>query len=256
VMATSRPDQCIMRVCESPRSGSCVVRASPLRTSTHGVCFALLIVAGCGGARASSAKLTAPPVVSLTRIVKKFQLVRSYGSVETTIALLPAPIGRRITFKTFARSDLLAKRSAYTTSQSGSPSVSDVVVDGSRQYYRERGPGAFAGSRWCSVPGVKRAPGPDVVLTDPVAALAGSNRHAQVVGTESVRGVETTHYRVTGEGPPVQIWVDAQDQLRRLQWTPGGHFKTQTTDFFNFDQPVTITVPMNTRPCSSYPNTP
>jgi hypothetical protein len=235
------------------------VRANRLRSISRGACLALVIAAGCGGERTSSASstttATTASVVSLTRIVEAFASVRSYGFASTTTELLPAPVGH-LTIISSGTTDISTKRSTYTSSQLGAPDVSDGIIDGSRQYYRERGPDAFAGSHWCSISGPKRLPGPGIFLTDTVAALAGSNRHLQLVGTDTVRGIETTHYRITGGGSPVQIWVDARDHLRRLGWSPGGNAQSQSTDFFNFDTPVTITVPTNTRACSTYPNTP
>jgi len=72
-----------------------------------------------------------------------------------------------------------------------------------------------------------------------LATLAGSHRNMHALGEEIVRGITTTHYRITGRGPTVEIWTDAQDRLRRIR-TPYGT-DTDTTDFFDFDKPITWT---------------
>jgi hypothetical protein len=94
--------------------------------------------------------------------------------------------------------------------------------------------------------------------------LRGTSGEVEKLGTEEVRGVETTHYRATadlrrapGVKPedaerlveltgsaemPMEVWIDADDMVRRLRMEmtmkqPGSEAETttdQTIDFFNF----------------------
>jgi hypothetical protein len=131
-----------------------------------------------------------------------------------------------------------------------------MVVDGVRVYSRVAGPSSLTGGRWCWSEG-KRSAGPGVSLTQTVATLQGSDRQVQYVDDAVVRGVATSHYRVTGDpAPTLDIWIDSADRLRRLRWTHGGDRQTDTTDLFDFDAPVSISVPGDARPCTDYLGTP
>jgi hypothetical protein len=223
--------------------------------TTFLVCLAVVLAAACGGSQAVSSSATTPttiaPQVSLTRLLDQIKLVHSYEFATTSVEQLPAPIDRTVTISTSGMSDVSTNRSAYTTSQAGSPDFSQWVIDGSRQYHEQRRRDSEGeGSHWCSDSSVKRSPGPGIFLVDTVAALARSNRGLQRVGAETLRGIPTTHYQVTGPGSSVDIWVDSSDRLRRLGWVPGHQFQRQTTDFFDFDQPTTITVPTSAPPCT------
>ncbi len=83
------------------------------------------------------------------------------------------------------------------------------------------------------------------------------------IGTEEVRGDTTEHYRFSLEGPPappkqlqqfsvgkaggrvLEVWVDAQDRLRRLSESfQGSRYSSKfEIEFFDFGVPVTIEEP-------------
>jgi hypothetical protein len=80
-------------------------------------------------------------------------------------------------------------------------------------------------------------------------ALRRSGARFNYIGQEKVRGVETGHFHVAG-ARPLDVWVDSQDQLRRMagkQRTPQGTV-TFTYDFFDFGTPVHATRPPRNAP--------
>jgi hypothetical protein len=80
-------------------------------------------------------------------------------------------------------------------------------------------------------------------------ALQRSGARFDYIGQEEVRGVETGHFRVVG-AHPFDLWVDSQDQLRRLagkQRLPQGSI-TFTDDFFDFGTPVHAAPPPSDAP--------
>jgi hypothetical protein len=75
---------------------------------------------------------------------------------------------------------------------------------------------------------------------DDLRALAGASE-VEEVGTETVRGVETTHYRATGERGSMEVWLDSEDRVRRF--STDGEDLTLTYELFAFGEPVEITAP-------------
>jgi hypothetical protein len=115
-----------------------------------------------------------------------------------------------------------------------------------------------------------------LLVLDPVTAieaLYGAGAHTTKVGTETIRGTATTHYRTTVDlkaaagklsgaaraeyeravsalgqtSVPFDVWVDAQRRARRIQVginlpNAGGKI-TATLELFDYGSPVTITIP-------------
>ena len=235
-----------------------LMRGSHLGRACAALAVALL-GCGCGSASEghSSAGSTSTTskghVASLASIIEATQRERTVRFSGTSV-LPPDSTGRRLTIDLWGATDLRTNRTEFESSSPGQPGHEDTIFDeGSRVYSRylltDPGPHTGTGAPWCWLP-AKHSPGPGITGQNTLASLSGSNRRIQYIDQEVVRGVVTTQYRVTGGGkPPLDIWTDAQDRLRRLRWTHGGDQQTDTTDFFNFDAPVTITIPTNAPPC-------
>jgi hypothetical protein len=133
-----------------------------------------------------------------------------------------------------------------------------------------------AGKKWLMIPSPSSQTdsGPLAGLLDPMAStgnmatllsqLAPIVQSIQQAGTAVIDGIETTRYDVTlnaqriasilgggsqaGLGPagPLQLWIDSQGRVRRLQlsFTASGIGKiTETSDYTNFGVPLHITIP-------------
>jgi hypothetical protein len=80
-------------------------------------------------------------------------------------------------------------------------------------------------------------------------ALRRSGARFDYIGQEKLRGVETGHFHVVG-AHPLDLWVDSQDQLRRMagkERLPKGTL-TFTDDFFDFGTPVHAALPPSDAP--------
>ena len=221
----------------------------------------VLVGAGCGSSAggpsssASSPTTSGTHVASLARIIEATNRLRAFRFSGTTV-LPPDSIGRRLTIDITGATDARTNRSQLVNSSPGGSGHEDIIIDGVRLYSRVPGPSSLTGGRWCWSEG-KRSPGAGVSLTQTLARLRGSDRQVQYVGDAVVRGVATSHYRVTGgAAPTLDIWIDSADRLRRLRWTHGEDQQTDTTDLFDFNAPVSITVPSHARPCTDYLGTP
>ena len=101
--------------------------------------------------------------------------------------------------------------------------------------------------------------------------LQAADKDFRVVGTETVRGVRTTHYRGTvdferlaAQAPanlretyrrviemsgqskvPVDVWIDGQGHTRRVRYEQTMHGATTelTEEFYDFDSPVKVVPP-------------
>jgi hypothetical protein len=166
----------------------------------------------------------------------------------------------------------------------------DVVTDGSDAYVNVGSLGsilgATAGQSWVKISGKEAAdaaPEAAVASGTEILKLLGQAGDITTVGTEQVRGVETTHYRGTldvaaalsqlpadeqgeigdrltqlGIDPkalsfPLDVWIDQDDLVRRVllgvdgSKLPGGSTAgttaTVTLEFYDFGAPVNVTVP-------------
>jgi hypothetical protein len=113
---------------------------------------------------------------------------------------------------------------------------------------------------------------------DLLSSLTAAASQVRTLGTATLRGVPVTHLRLdvdpakavaqvppgqragvrafaTSLGAatmPVDVWVDQQDMVRQVRWSPrlpggspapGGTRFTQTTDFYDFGVPVRVSAP-------------
>ncbi|MGE5291159.1 MAG: hypothetical protein ACM3ML_28965 [Micromonosporaceae bacterium] len=135
------------------------------------------------------------------------------------------------------------------------------------------GPDAMGGFPFAAFPGEPQSD-PSSML----ASLSGISSRVTQLGSASIRGVQTVHYRVTldpakaeakmrspekaefeafmkafaGTALPAQVWVDGQGIVRRIMFTltpgkdsgaPAGMRLTQQVDFYDFGVPVRVSAP-------------
>ncbi len=129
----------------------------------------------------------------------------------------------------------------------------DFIWSGSRFFSRVRTTTVGLPHDWCLERHTTRHAGSGVSPVDTLSSLRASGKGLQRVGSERVRGVATTHYRIVGTRPPIDIWVDDHDLLRRLRWTHGRAHQTDTMEVYGYGEPVSITVPSHARPCVLIP---
>jgi hypothetical protein len=162
-----------------------------------------------------------------------------------------------------------------------------LVADGTTMYVQMPFAALLgAPSGWLSMDLAEMGAGPDPLgagaydLRSTLETLRGTTGEPEVVGTEEVRGVETTHYTATvdlakalEEAPEsaraaleqlggsdaldgaelvVDIWIDADGLPRRQTMDMGGAFgamglgtgtATMTIEYFDYGEPVDIEVP-------------
>ena len=105
---------------------------------------------------------------------------------------------------------------------------------------------------WCELndPAVSREP----FGLDPAAVL-GSLRlpvTLQRLGTATIRGVATTHYRILDSPTWSDLWVDGANQLRRISYHANNTQPSRTIDFFDYGaQLPPITAPATYTQCIS-----
>jgi hypothetical protein len=177
---------------------------------------------------------------------------------------------------------------ALGTGDSGEGSTEVRIVDG--VFYMDLGDLGDAGSeladgkRWLKldVSGLTDMLGDPAVSSessnpvDGLEALRGVSSDVREIGTETVRGVETTHYRATidfakalAEAPaaaregaqdlleragtptiPVDVWLDAQNRVRKYTMQVDGESfgsaapaVAVTYEFYDFGAPVDVSAP-------------
>jgi hypothetical protein len=159
------------------------------------------------------------------------------------------PFGGANTFIQNGKTDLNAGRTALTMTQPGIKGSQDFIAEGATVYARVQSAVPGLSRSWCVESGRTHSPGSGISPVDPLTSIRNSGRALQRIGTDAVRGVRTTHYRVIGN-PPLDIWVDGSDRLRRLRWTHGKANQTDTIDLYDFGASLEITVPTSAPPCS------
>ncbi len=98
--------------------------------------------------------------------------------------------------------------------------LAEVLLVGRAAYFKISTGKNLSG--WCPARAVGSTDRPFGI--QPTAVLASLRAPAKLhhVATETVRGVSTTHYRITGAptlthvGTPTDLWVDGDDHLRRI----------------------------------------
>jgi hypothetical protein len=222
-----------------------------------GVACLVMLMAACsssGHSLGASAPTTRPASrqAVLTRVLTATNRLRSY-KFATTIDYETTDGGGGVTTSGSGVEDVAAKRTELTLTVSNSSARETILFAGTRAFERLTPGPPPIGHDWCwRAP--TRNPGADGSPTATLAELATSGGSVNMVGSLIVRGVTTVHYAVTGgSSPPVDIWVDGSDQLRRIHFTrtmPSAR-QTTTMDLFDFGASVTIDVPANAPACPS-----
>ena len=145
----------------------------------------------------------------------------------------------------------LAARNYHFTIDLGDGSIVELVVIGGKGY--QRGTSEFTSPDWCSF---DQAEAPAFEFGSVLESLSAEEGELERLGTEKVRGVVTTHYRMSSSNDlwnGAELWVDDDDRLRRLvQTTMKGTEDEQVDsgDLFDFGADVPpITAPPAATPC-------
>ena len=196
--------------------------------------------------------------------------------------------GQAVTVSGAGVADFAARKVQMTT-KAGAQKV-EVVLNGTTMYLRVPGHQAVPGKSWLKLDlaALSKAAGTDLgnltqgAGNDPTQALAllkGASDDVTEVGTERVRGTDTTHYKATidlrkaaerqrpevkqqldrlleqaqVQSFPADAWVDDQGRLRKLQYTlkvrakagqqQGAVTVNTTTELFDFGTVAKVETP-------------
>jgi hypothetical protein len=228
---------------------------SRLRATTiallAGVLLAACGTAGKGGSPGSEAGRRSP-MEALTLASAKTSDAKTAKLAFTVIT--SGTSGQAATVSGAGVADFAAKKIQMTTN-AGAQQV-EVVMDGTTTYLRVPGEQPVPGKSWLKLDlaALSKVSGKDLgnltqgAGNDPSQALAllkGASTDVREVGTEQVRGTDTTHYKATidlrkaaeQQSPearqqlerlleqaqvqslPADVWVDDQGRLRKMQYT-------------------------------------
>jgi len=201
---------------------------------------AVLVFGACGGSAKSTGTLTVRSVLSATNAASTYRF--STRSRLGGTALIP------YTGEVDAHG-----RASIVMRQPGHPGEADMIWFDRRVYSRAQAPDPSESYGWCRQPRTKWEPGPQVSPVDTLSNLHADGKALRRVGDERVRDTPTVHYSVEGAKPPIDIWVDDHDRLRRLVWTHNRGKQTDTMELYDLGAPITITVPVHAPPCPLIP---
>lgn len=105
---------------------------------------------------------------------------------------------------------------------------------------------------WCKAEPSTSANPRKAFGVDPTAVLQSLRPPAtlQRIGTDTVRGAATTHYRIVHGSAWNEVWVDADDHLRRATSHQGKPVAMITVEFFDYGAPLTpVTAPRTSQSC-------
>ncbi|SRR5260221_7036738 len=218
------------------------------------VVAAALVAAGCGGS-AKNQTLTVKVVASATRNAKTARM-----TLKTKSGVRPPTLTGDADFAhdRFRIHYVFSKGPGSFLPPGWSPTLDEIIIPG-HKYWR----GLMIGqSQWCDEVSTSSTRQPFGV--DPSGALSSLRppETLQRVGVETVGGVATTRYRVlngpkpTEDTPsPAELWVDRQDQVRRVtEAFDNGDGTTYQVivEFYDFGASLTpITAPPSAQNCSS-----
>jgi hypothetical protein len=155
-----------------------------------------------------------------------------------------------LTFTGVARFDPERYSFVARTPQIGTLEVLVLTHDG---FLRDRMPGpGLAGlvpKEWCNEAGGVAGSGFSVNPTAAVSSLVSGGGTLQRLGTDRLRSVETTQFRVVkARLPRTEIWVDSNDLLRRIQQTKVDEIEVH--DYFDYGVATPpITAPQHASRC-------
>ena len=214
-----------------------------MRHGTVGSCvLVLLIAASCSSGSSGNNTLTVQSVVSATRSEPAMRF-------STSVVYLPDP---HVVSSSSGELDSKGN-AAFRFTFPGVKGGEDNIWSGSKMFTRDRTDALGLSHDWCVQQHLKTSPGPGVAPVDTLAKLHLDGKSLERVGTDRVRGVEAVHYRIVGARPPVDLWVDSKDLLRRLVWAHGDPVQTDTFEYYDYGAPISITLPANAPPCAPFP---
>jgi hypothetical protein len=183
---------------------------------------ACFVLAGCGGD--TPKRITVESVVRHTRAA---DTARIAGTIKTTDPKSVAHLT--------GEADLKAGRYHIRYDPISDTSPRELIAIGNDGFVK----GGLFGNDWCAVGAVSPGFDPSGVLR----SLATTNGTLQRLGEDSVRDVTATHYRfVPSDGSPMDLWVDADDRLRRF--APNEDPDTVIVEFYDFGADLTpVTAP-------------
>ena len=200
---------------------------APMRKTLTALGLATVAVAGCGGGPPADDPASVSEAAEATRLART------------------AKVGWRVTTSGFGLGKPVTVRGSGTTSLTapemgvkfdlapalrGAGARADVVLRGSDVYVRMPRLDLPDGADWVSLDvrralragGHAEATIAEVLALDPRARidqLAGASR-VQEVGSTTIDGAVTTHYRARARGresAPFEVWIDERDRVRRIR---------------------------------------
>ena len=213
-----------------------------MRPRTCAVALLVALVAGCGSS--SAANKSSHGAAMLSVIAAATNRTHTFHFSTTTVFLEHGGSGVPIT----GAAEVDRHQTILTASPPGAQGGYDILFAGTTVFVRVRSPDPTLAHPWCRAPRATSEPGVGVNPTDALTSLRDAGRVVHRVGRETIRGVATTHFRVSGH-PGAEIWVDSHDLLRQYRWTHGKGDQTDTTDLFDFGVHVSIAVPEHVNAC-------
>jgi hypothetical protein len=204
-----------------------------LRAAIVATCIATAVVAGCGGSAdfSSSATPTSAAAVPGSKIIEMSAVVAAMTKADT--ARWEGSFGGTSKSHTSGELDLARRYMSARSTGAGTDFDLAILQQPTRSYVR--GPTGM----WCwtKSPTISLA---DASVFSTLDALARTGARPEYVGTATVRGVATRHFRLRAS-KSFDLWVDGQDRMRRFSGeSPIGPF---TEEFFDFGAKVTFAEP-------------
>ena len=223
-----------------------------------------LAVAACGGKSSSSTPLPHDPVAAVKGAASK---TVQAGSEHVHLVGRVVAGSQTVTFNGAGDFDTQAHLGSLhgEFSAGGLNGVIDEVTSGTISYLKSELLTALVpgGKTWVKIDLAKTAKARGINVTsvlsqDPTEALTQLQalRDVQKIGTETVAGETTTHYRARLDLSKLKgvaqaglgrydVWIGEDGYVHRVKAivTTGGATSTLTTDLSKFGEPVKVTVP-------------
>ncbi|MDQ3106727.1 MAG: hypothetical protein M3Q68_02855 [Actinomycetota bacterium] len=244
----------------------------------------LLVAAGIAVPIVGSDRSDEETGVSVSTIAASAATVEEATSVSSDLQMKIDFGGQQATIRSESRADNVAKRGDYTIAYEGLPVPSFSGVFGDGKFFVRIPESARAqsdGRPWAGAvaPDATDAANPAATGSALLRFLAGANGKVTTVGSEEVRDVTTTRYRVDIDAAklveqgqkqqsalgfiapsaaaddakvkaqPADVWLDAAGRLRRLRLRleveAGGQTITleATNELFDYDKAFTVELP-------------
>ncbi len=204
-----------------------------LRAAIVATSIATVMVAGCGGSTviSSSATPSSPSSLPVDKIIELSVVVAAMTKADT--ARWEGSFGGAAKSHTSGELDLAHRFMSARSTGSGMDYHLAILQQPTRSYLR----GSTGTWCWTKTPTISLA---DPSIFSTLDSLGRTGARPEYVGTDTVRGVATRHFRLHAT-KTFDLWVDGQDRMRRLTGeSPVGPF---TEEFFDFGAKVTFVEP-------------